>query len=109
VQLAARRGDARREGRHGLGRLAEHRPVWIVAGGKVWVARAPSEPTGQVIVDPVALTLSTLDVAMGAYGLAEANGRVYVACASANRIDVIDVATGAIFLESEGMISVLVR
>jgi hypothetical protein len=109
-----------------------------VVGDRVWVARGPADGSAGdlLVVDPATDSVEHVATAPGAYGLATANGLVYVTCTGANRVQVFDAGTralvedidlgtlaptvinargiaatpdGDIFLESDGLISALYR
>lgn len=65
----------------------------IMANGKAWIAQSsPERDTGAIlIIDPVTHEMRKIAVGRGPEGLAFAGERIYVACSSERRIDVIDV------------------
>ncbi|MFH1811770.1 MAG: hypothetical protein ABIJ09_23730 [Pseudomonadota bacterium] len=67
----------------------------VEAGGKVWVAHAPASGSGDelVVVDVDTLARRSVAVGAGPYGLATHQGRVYVMCQYAGRVDVVDATS----------------
>ncbi len=107
----------------------------ITIEDRVWVAHAPlSAPGDLLVIDPTTGDIEHVATAAGTYGLASSGGLIYVTCTDAARVQTFDTKThtlvedvdlaavapmvvnargisaapnGDIYLESDGMISLL--